>query len=151
MSQLDLFSDHKPKARLYQFPSSHCVTEAHAIASRLDDLDYQSGKAMWDSICRDRRNGLRREGLRNPEIKLAIDELAELVHVELRNIRIQKQYRPPAVILSLRGALIHPVPHGEGAGAAGALGQGTKSLAGLGGAHEQTEYDVARARDGGAA
>jgi hypothetical protein len=37
------------------------------------------------------------------------------------------------------------VPHGYGAGEAGALGQGAKLLAGLGGAHGSTEYDAARA------
>ena len=34
---------------------------------------------------------------------------------------------------------------GDGAGEASALGQGTKFLAGLGGAHERPEYDAARA------
>lgn len=38
------------------------------------------------------------------------------------------------------------IPHGYGAGEASALGQGTKFLAGLGGAHESTEYDAAHAR-----
>ncbi len=35
--------------------------------------------------------------------------------------------------------------HGDGAGEASALGQGTKFLAGLGGAHKNNEYDAARA------
>lgn len=149
MSQLDLFTDYRPKARLFRFPSERIVTHAHAIAQRLDDLDYDGGRKHWSTLCRDLRKGLRNDGKDPTEIKSVIDQLAAQVSDALRSLHLQKQYRSPAVILSLTGERVETVPHGEGRGEADALGQGTKFLAGLGGAHELTEYDAAHASDGG--
>ena len=79
----------------------------------------------------------------------------------VRMIRIGFAYcEPPsshkqksaATVISLQAAQRkQPIQHFQGAGEAGASGQGAKLLAGLGGAHESTEYDAARGRDGGAA
>ncbi|MHC2488151.1 hypothetical protein CN068_06905 [Sinorhizobium meliloti] len=151
MSQLDLFTRHQVRAQVVTFPDERRVSLAHSIAARLDDVDYDSGKKLWQGVCRDIRKGLRNEGLSTAEVKASIDQLADAVHEELKSIRLQKQYRRPAKIFSMMGQRIEALPHGNGAGAAGALGQGTKFLAGLGGAHERTEYDAARAREGGAA
>jgi hypothetical protein len=64
---------------------------------------------------------------------------------------LPKQRKSDAVIYMLPERQVRTVLYGDGAGAAGALGQGTKFLAGLGGAHETPEYDAARAWEGGAA
>ena len=151
MSQLDLFLHTKPTRQIFHFPSDRRVTFAHAVAQRLDALDYDGGKKLWQDVCRDVRQGLRTEGLTTSEIKVSIDQLADDVHASLKRLAILKQYRPQAVILSLRPDLDSNYPHGDGVGVAGTLGQGTKFLAGLGGAHERTEYDATRAHDGGAA
>jgi hypothetical protein len=151
MFQSDLFYDYKPQAHVIPFPTERRVSLVHSIAQRLDALDYESGKSFWQTVCRDVRNGLRKNGLTTAEIRTSIDQFAEDVHRELKIVRIQKQYRPEAAIFALTGERIQSLPHGHGAGEACALGQGAKLLAGLGGAHESMEHDAARAREGGAA
>ncbi|ANL55088.1 hypothetical protein AMC82_CH03930 [Rhizobium phaseoli] len=151
MSQLDLFAYRKSTAQLHSFPCDRHVSFAHSVAQRLDVLDYAGGKNLWQAVCRNVRNGLKRDGLTTAEIRFSIDQLADQVHEALRYLHLQKQYRPSAVILSLTGDRIESIPNSDGAGEAGALGQGTKFLAGLGGAHETPEYDAAHAREGGAA
>ncbi|MBX5175313.1 hypothetical protein HJB77_03250 [Rhizobium lentis] len=151
MTQLDLFDFNQQRAQIHAFPAARGVSFAHSIAQRLDDLDFADGKKLWQAVCRDLRNGLRKQGLATDAIKTSIDELAGQVHEALRLLHLQKQYRPAAVILSMTGQRISALPHGDSAGEAGALGQGTKFLAGLGGAHEKPEYDAAHAREGGAA
>ncbi|MFB2602829.1 DUF6074 family protein [Rhizobium phaseoli] len=149
MTQLDLFDVNLQRAQIHEFPAARGVSFAHSIAQRLDDLDYASGKKLWQAVCRDLRNGFRKQGLTTDAIKTSIDELADQVHGALRLLHFQKQYRPAAVILSLTGQQLSASPHVYSAGEAGALGQGTKFLAGLGGAHEPPEYDAAHAREGG--
>lgn len=149
MSQLDLFLHSKPQAILVPFPAHRCVSFAHAVAQRLASVDYAAGKIIWHEVTRDFRANRRKEGCSKEQIQADVNRLADRVHVALKSIELQKQYRAPAVILPMREKQSISFPHGDGAGEAGALGRGTKFLVGLGEAQE--EYDAARGRDGGAA
>ena len=151
MTQLDLLLDYKPKARLFSFPESCRVTMAHATAQELVELDFESAKKRWQLVSRQFGKRLRSEGVSTGLVNAAINDLAEEVHRSIDRLNLLKQYRSPAVILSLQGHRLPTPPHGDGDGNAGAVGQGTTSLVGLGEAHDRTEYDAARARDGGAA
>lgn len=149
MTQLDIFRDYRPIAKFYTFPSLAHVSFAHQIAQRLDALDYDGGRMHWQAVSREYRAALRSQGMTSMQSKEAVDILADEVHEALRLITIQKQYRPSALIFSITGQQIEALPYRSCAGEAGALGQGTKFLAGMGRAHETTEYDAARGYDGG--
>lgn len=149
MSQLDLFLHSKPQGILVPFPAKRYVSFPHAVAQRLASVDYAAGKILWHEVTRDFRASRRKEGRSKEEIQADINCLADQVHLALKSIELQKQYRAPAVILPMRADLSLPSQHDHGAGEAGTSGRGTKFLVGLGEAHE--EYDAARGRDGGAA
>jgi hypothetical protein len=151
MSQLDLFLHAKATGRIFRFPCDHRVTFAHTVAQRLSSLDHDNGKKLWQEVCKEVRQGLRSEGRTAADIKGSIDRLADEVHGALKHLAIQKEYRSPAVILPLPGRRLPISQHGGGEGVAGALGRGTKFLVGLGEAHERTQYDAARAHEGGVA
>jgi len=84
---------------------------------------------------------------------VAADDLLRMIRIQSVYVTslLPKQQESPAVLLSMTGQRIETAPHGYGAGKAGALGQGAKLLAGLGRAHEETEYDATRAREEGTA
>jgi hypothetical protein len=149
MSQLDLFTHVRPMARVFRFPSERRVTFAHFVAQRLNVLEFEAGRQLWKEVSSDLRKGLKSEGASAADIKASIDRLADEVHDVLHRLSILKQYRVPAVILPLKAPSGSAYQHGDGDGKAGALGQGSKTLVGLGEAH--AEYDAARAHDGGAA
>ncbi|WP_392711124.1 DUF6074 family protein [Rhizobium ruizarguesonis] len=149
MTQLNLFDLVPQSAEVIRFPLRPCASLARAIARDLSWMDFEAGKKHWQEVCRDLRKRFRREGLSTDSIRSKIDELADDVHHLLRDPSIPKQFSGTTVILSLKGEKIATLARGYGAGGAGALGQGTKFLAGLGGAHERPEYDAAHAREGG--
>ncbi|APO67245.1 hypothetical protein IE4872_CH01603 [Rhizobium gallicum] len=141
-----------PSAEVIQFPETSRFSFARAIALDLSRLDFDAGKKHWQNVCRDLRKRLRSDGVSTDAVRIMIKELADDVHHQLRDPSLQKQMTgEPTVILSMKGETIATLRRGDGAGEAGVLGQGTKFLAGLGGAHETPEYDAAHAREGGAA
>lgn len=152
MTQLNLFDHVLPSAEVIRFPDRSRASLVRAIAVKLSSLDFDAGKKHWHCACRDLRKRLRREGLSTDEIRREVEVLADDVHNLLRDPSLQKQMSStPTVILSMKGETIAVLSRGESAGEAGALGQGTKFLAGLGGAHDRPEQDAAHAREGGVA
>ncbi|NKM87468.1 hypothetical protein GFL54_24845 [Rhizobium laguerreae] len=147
MSQLDLFRDGERSAEIITFPLCR-QSIARILANELSAMSFDQGKRHWQASCRTHRARLHLQGLRNWAIKTEIDQLADAVHEELQRIRFPKQIKRSAVIIPLNRQSASTL---VGGGEAGALGQGAKLLAGLGGAHKKQEYDVAREREGGAA
>ncbi|MGO8054919.1 DUF6074 family protein [Rhizobium leguminosarum] len=147
MSQLDLFRDRERSAEIISFPLCR-QSIARILANELSAMNFDQGKRHWQASCRMLRARLHLLGLRSWAIKAEIDQLADAVHEELKRIRFPKQIKQSAVIIPLNR---QPISTLDGDGGAGALGQGAKLLAGLGGAHKAQEYDAAREREGGAA
>lgn len=151
MSEQFSLLDWKQPAEVVPFPShrSHGATAmvARAIVGmetpkrtgRLNSLRAQTRKRMEPIFGSEQADMLADDLVRMVKIHLA--------YCEISNRSSHKQKKTEAVIFSLTGQRIEAFPHGNSAGEAGALGQGTKFLAGVGGAHEEaSEYDAARAR-----
>ncbi|WP_139790609.1 hypothetical protein [Rhizobium rhizosphaerae] len=150
--QLSLL-DWRPPAEVVPFPfhRSHGAT----IAVSRSIVDLETAKRSG------RLNSLRAQTRKRLEPLIGFDAADKAADDLIRGIKIgfaycesphlRKQRTPGRVISLSTGEPIESVPHGYGAGKAGALGQGAKLLAGLGGAHETPEYDAARAREEGAA
>lgn len=93
---------------------------------RLNSLRSQTRKRLESLIGADRA-------------EQAADDLIRMIRIQFaycENTRLQKQEQAGAVIYSLMWQKLLPPQYGNGAGEACALGQGTKFLAGLGGAHD---------------
>lgn len=150
--QLSLL-DWRAPAEILPFPlhRSHGATIAYARS--IVNLETAKRSGRLNSLRAQTRKHL--EPLVGfEEADAAADELVRAIKVGFaycENSPSSKPPKAPAVILSLSGQRIQNHPHGNGVGVAGALGRGTKFLAGLGGAHERTEYDAARAHEGGVA
>lgn len=149
--QLSLLEWRLP-AEIVPFPlhRSHGATIAYARSIVAMEIPKRSGKL--NSLRAQTRKRL--EPFIGPDAAdAAADDLIRVIKVGFAycDSSLPKPLKKPAVILSLTGQRIQSCPHSAGAGAAGALGQGTKFLAGLGGAHESPEYVAAHAREGGAA
>lgn len=143
--QLSLL-DWRPPAEILPFPAhrSHGLTAGIARSMMELETAKRTGKL----------NSIRAQTRKRLQHIVGLEQADRLAEDHIRMIRIQSAYLAPsipkqchnqALIFSLQGERIHQVPHGDGAGAASALGQGTKFLAGLGGAHSLTEFGVARA------
>lgn len=152
--QLSLL-DWKPPAEVLPFPSHRSHGATAMVARAIADMETAKRTGRLNSLRAQTRK--RMEPIFGTETaERAADDLVRMVRIHLAycgnlNRPSHKQVKSEAVISSLPRQRIEPFPHGDGGGEAGALGQGTKSLAGLGGAHESLEYDAARAREGGAA
>lgn len=145
--QLSLL-DWRPPADILPFPAhrSHGLTVG--IARSLAGLETAKRTGKMNSIRAQTRKRL--QPLIGPELaeKLADDQIRMIrIQSAYLNPSLPKQCQNQALIFSLTGERIDQVPHGDGAGAASAGGQGTKFLAGLGGAHSLTEFGVAGARE----
>lgn len=151
--QLSLL-DWYPPAKVLPFPfhRSHGATIAVARSIVSIETAKRSGKL----------NSIRSQTRKRLEPLIGIDRAEKAADDLIRAIKVgfaycetptfQKQMSQSETVISF--STTQPLAtdrNGNGAGEASALGQGTKFLAGLGGAHEKPEYDAARAREGGAA
>ncbi|MEY9780343.1 DUF6074 family protein [Sinorhizobium fredii] len=153
MTQLDLFVHYQTPADVVIFPFCRRISLARSIAAELSAIDVNAGRKHWQTVCREVRKGLRRDGLSTEAIKAEIDGLADAVHEELRIPQFPKQIKSPTLIVSLTVPSSSSNPHGYSGGAAGAPVPRAAPLGGYGlQAHdERSEYDAARACDGDAA
>lgn len=152
--QLSLLDWRQPAEILpFPFHRSHGLTAhvARAIAhvetakrtGRLNSIRAQTRKRMEPVFGADMADKIADDLVRMVRIQLAYQEPS--------STPIHKQIKKETMIVSLPDRRKALMPYGNGGGAAAAMGQGAKLLAGLGGAHEALEYDAARTRDGGAA
>ncbi|GLR54347.1 hypothetical protein KYK30_32040 [Shinella yambaruensis] len=152
--QLSLL-DWRLPAEILPFPLHRSHGATIAVARSIVNLETAKRSGRLNSIRAQTRKRL------EPLIGLdradkAADDLVRMIKIGFAYCEspfLHKQEPASTVISLLTVKQILSDPHGDGAGEASALGQGAKLLAGLGGAHESTEYDVARAptREGGAA
>jgi hypothetical protein len=150
--QLSLLDWRRP-AEVVPFPFHRSHGATIAVARSIVNLETAKRSG--------RLNSLRAQTRKRLEPLIGFDAADKAADDLVRKIKIgfeycerssfPKQVPFSAEIFALTGDRIEILPYGNGAGKAGALGQGAKLLAGLGGAHERTEYDAARAREGGAA
>jgi hypothetical protein len=151
--QLSLL-DWYPPAKVLPFPFHRSHGSTIAVARSIVNIETAKRSGRLNSIRAQTRKRL--EPLVGfEEADKVADDLIRAIKVgfaycEKTTIHKQKRQTEAVVYLSTKRPS-GPYQHGEGAGEASALGQGTKFLAGLGRAHEETEYDAARAREGGAA
>ncbi|MDP9572680.1 UNVERIFIED_ORG: hypothetical protein J2W66_003173 [Agrobacterium larrymoorei] len=143
-----------PPAEVLPFPFHRSHGATIAVARSIVNIETAKRSGKLNSIRAQTRKRL--EPLIGVEqADKAADDLIRAIKVgfaycENATLHKQKSQSETVISLSTRQPL-KAVQHGDGAGEASALGQGTKFLAGLGGAHERPEYDAARAREGGAA
>jgi hypothetical protein len=151
--QLSLL-DWYPPAKILAFPVHRSHGSTIALARSIVNIETAKRSGKLNSIRSQTRKRL------EPLIGLdradkAADDLIRAIKVGFAYCEthgFQKQMRQSETVISF--STKQPLTadrHRNGAGEASALGQGTKFLAGLGGAHEPIEYDAARAREGGAA
>jgi hypothetical protein len=153
MSEQMSLLDWKPPAEVVPFPFHRSHGATIAVARSIVNLETAKRSGRLNSLRAQTRKQL------EPLVGLdaadrAADDLIRVIKIGFGycgHLPLQKQRTSATVISLLTGERSQMLPHGEGAGAAGALGQGAKLLAGLGGAHETPEYDAARASEGGAA
>lgn len=142
--QLDLFESGKREAVIYAFPKEAQVSEAHQIAQQLVALDFVAGKILWQSVTRELRKALRRDGLKTDEIRQHVAVLACDVHDLVRSLS-QKPYSR-CVVLTLDRKRFELDAH-RGGEAGALMGRGAKLLAGVGSAHEDIGQEFARTRE----
>lgn len=150
--QLSLL-DWRPPAEIVPFPLHRSHGATITFARSIVDLETSKRSGKLNSLRAQTRKRLE-PFIGQDAADAAADDLIRVIKVGFSYCEKSSLPKPSgqtAVILSLSGQRLENSPHGDSAGAAGALGQGTKFLAGLGGAHETAEYDAARAYDGGAA
>lgn len=153
MSEQLFLLDWKAPINVLPFPLHRSHGATAGVAKEIVLLDTAKRTGRLNSLRAQTRKRLAPVVGQEQADRIA-DDLVRMVRVQIAYrqgsiLLPQKQITPQAVILSLRGERIETLPHGDGAGEAGALGQGTKFLVGVGEAH--VEYDAARTREGGAA
>ncbi|TKV76741.1 hypothetical protein D0C28_14330 [Rhizobium sp. AU243] len=151
--QLSLL-DWYPPAEILPFPFHRSHGATIAVARSIVNIETAKRSGKLNSIRSQTRKRL--EPLIGfDQADKAADDLIRAIKVGFaycENTASHKQKSQSETVISF--STKQPAKtdqHGNGAGEASALGQGTKFLAGLGGAHELPEYDAARAREGGAA
>lgn len=148
--QLSLL-DWYPPAEVLPFPFHRSHGATIAVARSIVNIETAKRSGKLNSIRSQTRKRL------EPFIGIdradkAADDLIRAIKVgfaycESPTFHKQKSHSETVISFATKQP-IKATPHGDGAGEASALGQGTKFLAGLGGAHERPEYDAARAREG---
>jgi len=148
--QLSLL-DWYPPAEVLPFPFHRSHGATIAVARSIVNIETAKRSGKLNSIRSQTRKRL------EPFIGIdradkAADDLIRAIKVgfaycESPTFHKQKSQSETVISFSTRQPL-KAVQYDNGAGEASALGQGTKFLAGLGGAHEKPEYDAARAREG---
>lgn len=151
--QLSLL-DWRPPAEVLPFPLHRSHGATIAVARSIVNMETAKRSGRLNSIRAQTRKRL--EPLIGAErADQVADDLVRVIKIGFAYCEspfIHKQ-EPASTVISLP-TVQHPKTkqHADSAGEASATGQGAKLLAGLGGAHESTEYDAARApaREGGA-
>ena len=151
--QLSLL-DWRPPAEILPFPLHRSHGATIAVARSIVNLETAKRSGRLNSLRAQTRKRL------EPLIGLeradkAADDLVRMIKIAFVYCETSlphKQKQVSTVISLPTAKQIEPNPHDDGGRVANALGQGAKLLAGLGGAHESTEYDAAcaPAREGGA-
>jgi hypothetical protein len=145
--QLSLL-DWRPPAEIVPFPAhrSHGCTVGAARAMARLETAKRTGKM----------NSLRAQTRKRLEPFVGADRAEQLADDLVRMIKVQSSYLPLPKQIQSGQSISSPkvghilqFPHGDGGGAAIALGQGAKLLAGVGSAHGTSEQEVARACDRG--
>lgn len=158
MSEQFSLLDWKPPAEVVPFPSHRSHGATAMVARAIADMETAKRTGRLNSLRAQTRK--RMEPIFGTDTaERAADDLVRMVRIHMAycgNLGrpSHKQIKSEAVILSLSGQRIGPSQHGYGGGEAGASGQGTTFLAGVWGEqphNNPSEYDAARAREGGAA
>ncbi|MCQ1778249.1 hypothetical protein NOJ05_13660 [Neorhizobium galegae] len=149
--QLSLL-DWRPPAEVLPFPSHRSHGATIAVARSIVNLETAKRSGRLNSLRAQTRKRLE-PFLGFDDADKAADDLIRAIKVGFaycENSPLHKQKNTSSTVISFQTREpLETSPYRKGAGIAGALGQGTKFLVGVGEAH--IEYDAAHAREGGAA